>query len=153
MSYDSRPETFAHIDVVRGLLNEVIKDLIDRAHAHDQSKLVPPEVEMFDEITPRLRETTYGSEEYKETLKEMGPALQHHYQANQGHHPDAVPRGIRGMSLVDLLEMAIDWAAASQRHADGDLRRSVEINQERFRYSDELRDVLLNTYVAMGLVD
>ena len=49
------------------------------------------------------------------------------------------------MNLVDLLEMACDWMAAAERHADGDVLKSIEINQKRFGYSDELKRILLNT--------
>lgn len=52
---------------------------------------------------------------------------------------------VLGMSLLDLLEMLIDWKAASERHKTGDIRRSIELNQVRFGYSDELKRILLNT--------
>lgn len=152
MVYDSRPETYEHIAVVQNLLHRVVKELLDRADAHDRSKLSSPELEVFDEMTPRLRELTFGSEEYKECLHEMGPALQHHYRENSGHHAEGNPRGIRGMTLIDLIEMAMDWSAAVRRHDDGDILKSVEINQDRYRFSDELRDVLINTYREMGLM-
>lgn len=77
-------------------------------------------------------------------LAEIKPALEHHY-ANNTHHPEFYPDGIRGMSLLDLVEMLCDWKAATLRHADGDIRKSIEINQSRFKYSDELKQVLLNT--------
>jgi hypothetical protein len=41
--------------------------------------------------------------------------------------------------------MIVDWKAASERHADGDILRSIEINQSRFGYSDELKQILVNT--------
>jgi hypothetical protein len=41
--------------------------------------------------------------------------------------------------------MLCDWKAATLRHDDGDIRRSIEINQERFGYSDELKQILINT--------
>ncbi len=100
---------------------------------------------MFDEYTPKLAASTYGSDEYKAFLAAMKPALDHHYAANSGHHPEGNPRGIQGMSLVDLTEMLCDWLAATRRHADGDIRRSIEINQKRFGYGDELKQILLNT--------
>lgn len=53
--------------------------------------------------------------------------------------------GIRGMSLLDIIEMLCDWKAATMRHADGDLAKSIEINQKRFGYSDELKVILQNT--------
>jgi hypothetical protein len=111
---------------------------------HDQSKLEEPEVEIFDEFTPKLRESTYGSDEYKGYLGQMQVALRHHYAANR-HHPEHHDDGIQGMHLIDLLEMMCDWKAATLRHADGDLIESIEKNQERFGYSDELKAILVNT--------
>jgi hypothetical protein len=111
---------------------------------NDASKLKSPEKEIFDEFTPKLRTSTYGSEEYKGYLQAMGEALKHHY-AHNSHHPEHRPNGIKGMSLVDLLEMLCDWKAATLRHANGDIRRSIEQNQQRFGYSDELKSILLNT--------
>lgn len=144
VGYDSRPETLAHIEEVRSRLGRVADDLRRRAAAHDLSKLLSPEREAFDESTPKLRGLTYGSEEYRAALREIRPAVEHHYRAN-GHHPEFYPDGISGMGLADLIEMLCDWKAATLRHADGDIRRSVEVNQARFGYSDELKSILLNT--------
>ena len=49
------------------------------------------------------------------------------------------------MNLIDIVEMLCDWKAATLRHADGDIRKSIEINQKRFGYSDELKQLLINT--------
>jgi hypothetical protein len=144
MPYDSRPDTLQHIEQVRLFLARVIDDLMSRAICHDASKLKSPEKEIFDEFTPKLKASTYGSEEYKGYLQAMGEALKHHYSHNS-HHPEHRPNGIKGMSLVDLLEMLCDWKAATIRHANGDIRRSIEQNQQRFGYSDELKGILLNT--------
>ena len=141
---DSRPATYEHIQTVQNLLNKVVVDLIDRGEKHDQSKLVDPEKIYFDEYTPRLKGMTYGSDEYKQCLTEMKPALDHHYIHNS-HHPEYYSDGIRGMSLSDLIEMLCDWRAATLRHADGDIMKSIEINQKRFGYSDELKQILLNS--------
>lgn len=53
--------------------------------------------------------------------------------------------GIVGMNLIDLVEMICDWKAASMRHENGDVRKSIEINQKRFNYDDTLKSILLNT--------
>ena len=79
MTYDSRKDTSEHIDTVRKLLFKVQAALGLRAMAHDASKLEDPEKSVFDEFTPKLKGTTYGSDEYKEFLKEMQVGLQHHY--------------------------------------------------------------------------
>ena len=49
------------------------------------------------------------------------------------------------MNLLQLTEMITDWYASSQRHEDGDIFKSIEINQERFGYSDEIKLILINT--------
>lgn len=150
MNYDSRPDTYQHIQTVQRLVFMVTENLTRRAQSHDQSKLVSPEVEVFDEFTPKLKGSTYGSDEYKGFLASMKVALDHHYAANS-HHPEHFPNGIQGMSLLDIVEMLCDWKAATMRHADGDLRASIDINQKRFGYSDELKGILINTAEELGL--
>lgn len=149
--YDSRPDTLAHIQTVRRYLATVVKCLQNRAMDHDKSKLEDPEKATFDEFTPKLKGSTYGSEEYKGFLAAMGPALAHHY-ANNRHHPEHFPDGLRGMNLLDVIEMLCDWKAATERHADGNLAKSIELNQKRFGYSDETKTLLANTAKAMGWV-
>lgn len=142
--YDSRPETYEHIGVVRDLLGEVIKALLDRARDHDATKVQDPERATFDEYTPKLKTSTYGSDEYKEFLVGMGEGLQHHYAHNR-HHPEHHDEGIVGMNLIDLVEMLCDWMAATRRHDDGDIRKSLIIQQERFGYSGQLLRIFENT--------
>lgn len=142
--FDSRPDTYEHIGVVRSYLNDAVKQLLDRAQGHDASKLVDPEKDMFDEFTPRLKDSTFGSDEYKGFLRDMGGALTHHYENNR-HHPEHHSGGITDMNLVDLMEMICDWLASTQRHTDGDIRKSIDINQERFGYDDQVKAILHNT--------
>ncbi len=151
-TYDSRPETYEHIGVVRSYLMTVVKELLDRADGHDASKLVDPERETFDIYTPKLRDTTFGSDEYKGFLVGMGEGLQHHY-ANNRHHPEHHDDGLDGMTLMDLIEMICDWLAATRRHADGDIRRSIEVNQERFDYDNQLKRILHNTIDVLLVSD
>jgi hypothetical protein len=149
MTYDSRPETFAHSQRVGELMIQLIKEALDRSTCHDRSKTEPPEVEVFNEFTPKLKELTYGSPEYKEALQGMGAGLAHHY-ANNRHHPEHFDYGLNGMTLVDLIEMLADWKAATERHSTGDLYKSLLINQERFKMSGQLLDILVNTAKGYG---
>ena len=137
-------DTFRHIERVRNLLNVMVMELLSRGEKHDQSKLETPEVELFTELTPKLADCTYGSPEYNEFKKQLGPALTHHYAKNR-HHPEHWKRGIRDMNLIDLLEMFCDWKAASERHHDGNIRKSIAINGERFNMSPELIEIFENT--------
>ena len=135
-----------HIETVRNHLNIIIKDLLVRQELHDQSKLQSPEMEIFDEHTPKLRGITYGSDEYKSTMKFMKVAIDHH-NANNRHHPEHHANGIKDMTLVDLIEMLCDWKSSSMRHNDGNILKSIDINQQRFGYSDELKQILKNTAI------
>ena len=142
--YDSREDTKQHIQQVRVFIEKIAEAIVDRGEYHDQSKLQSPEKEIFDEYTPKLAETTYGSEEYKTRLEEMKVALKHHYSKNR-HHPEHHPNGIHDMNLVDLIEMLCDWKAATMRHNDGDIMKSIELNQKRFGYDDEIKQIMINT--------
>ncbi len=137
-------ETRKHIARVGELLHKFAIELLKRADQHDASKLEEPEVSVFDRVTPRLRGLTYGSEKYKVALEDMGPALKHHYDANR-HHPEHFLNGLGGMNLADLAEMICDWKAASERHDDGDIHRSIAQNGERFGYSTPLLEIFMNT--------
>lgn len=147
--YDSRPETWEHIATVQGLLFDAITELMRRQAEHDRSKLESPEREVFDEFTPKLRESTYGSDEYWTFLQGMDEGLAHHYAHNR-HHPEYHSSGIRGMNLMDVVEMLADWKAATLRHRDGDLHRSIAQNAARFGYGEELGHILLNTAEDLG---
>lgn len=195
--YDSRLETLEHISEVRGLLNAVADDLTRRGEVHDRSKFAMPEKAAFDEYTQRLRAMTFGSPEYEKARAAMGPALDHHYRAND-HHPEHFPAGedhettchdgpeylpggeiticrafcsacdwsdkgdpddvrdraaaherethrpggVHAMNIIQLLEMLVDWIAATRRHADGDIHRSITQNAGRFNYGESLERLL-----------
>lgn len=144
MGYDSAGDTLDHISKVGINLANFVCVLAACVGVHDRSKLESPEKEIFDKFTPKLRNTIYGSDEYKQYLKDMGTALQHHYKNNR-HHPEHFENGINGMTLMDIVEMFCDWQAAIQRHADGSLMNSLKHNKERFRISDQLHNILCNT--------
>ena len=148
---DSRPDTLAHISRVQMLLGEASDNLASRAQKHDQSKLEEPEKSAFDRLKAlSLSGLAYGSEEYRACLRKEKPAIEHHYKANS-HHPEFYENGLEGMSLFDVLEMLLDWKAATERMKDGgDIRRSLEINRDRFKISPQLESILANTIREMG---
>ena len=137
-------ETHKHIKQVEHFIGIIMDELESRAEKHDGSKLISPEVEIFTEFTPKLANSTYGSDEYKKNLKGLGVALEHHY-ANNRHHPEHFENGIDDMNLVDIIEMLCDWKAASLRHKDGDINESIKINAHRFDYNEQLKKIFLNT--------
>lgn len=137
-------ETYKHIKRVNELLIKASKILLDRAIRHDASKLQEPEKSGF-EVAADLKNVTYGSDEYATMLKKLEPILIHHY-ANNSHHPQYyLDQGIDGMDLFDVLEMFCDWYAAGERHKDGSMTKSIEINKTRFNMSDQLVSIFKNT--------
>lgn len=144
MGYDSTADTLLHIKRVNELMIGAASEILKRAAEHDSSKLKSPEKELFDKYTPLLKKCTYGSEEYKRHLKGLGTALKHHYEHNR-HHPEHYVDGVCGFDLFDLVEMFFDWKAASERHEDGDIYKSIEINAVRFSISEQVCLILKNT--------
>jgi hypothetical protein len=53
------------------------------------------------------------------------------------------------MSEIDKLEMIADWKAAVTRHKDGDILKSIEINQKRFGYTDSDKEWILSVVKAI----
>lgn len=147
--YDSTADTKDHIDRVASNLAWIRHYLGVRALRHDASKLEDPEKTAFDVLTPRLKGLTYGSDEYRASLRELKPAIEHHY-AHNSHHPEHYENGIDGMDLLDLIEMLCDWKAAGERHENGSMKKSLEINQPRFNISPQLQSILVNTVTRLG---
>jgi hypothetical protein len=123
-------ETEKHIQRVGYYLTIFINQITKRALNHDKSKLEEPEKSIFEKFTPLLKNCTYGSEEYQQFLKEMKPALDHHYSNNR-HHPEFHKDRIKGMTLIDLIELIADFKAASERQENGDVYKSIEISQKK----------------------
>jgi len=149
VKYDSRTGTYEHIQVVQGYILFFVQRMMERAMAHDASKLEEPEKEVWDKYTPLLREAEYGSPQYEAMLDALKPALDHHYAKNS-HHPQHYPNGIDDMTLMDIVEMFCDWKASSERQNDGNLRKSLEHNKGRFKMSPQLYKIFENTMKELG---
>lgn len=146
---ESMRKTAGHIRRVQDFLLLITSNLTDRGIKHDASKWSPEEWPYFAEATARLQGLTYGSEEYRRNLETIRPAIDHH-QGNNRHHPEYWDRDVTRMSLLDLMEMLADWRAATERHDDGDIMKSLEINAKRFGIPGPIRRILENTIREMG---
>ena len=142
---EARQGTESHIIRVRQIIDQFAGLLMARGQAHDASKLESPEAEMFFGRVGALSGLTYGTPEYEAQRQEMlGEALKHHYEHNR-HHPEHFPDGVAGMTLIDLVEMFIDWLAATERHKDGDIFKSIDYNEGHFEMPPMLAAILRNT--------
>lgn len=133
---------FHKIQVFRFMF-KVILVLFKRSIVHDFSKFSKHEAKHFANAK-KLKDLEYGSIEYKKYIKNtLKIALDHHY-ANNSHHPEYHKNGINDMSLLDQIEMLCDWKAASLRTKDGDVKKSIEYNQDRFGYNNETKNKYIN---------
>lgn len=137
-------ETEEHQRVVQALIKTICEKLLERGLHHDKTKLQSPEIDAFVEMQRRTHDVAYGSEEYNKALEDLKPALEHHYAKNR-HHPEHYPDGIKGMNLVDIVEMLCDWKASTARYKAGNLLTSIDINVKRFNISEDLAAILRNT--------
>jgi hypothetical protein len=142
--YPIKKDILTHMNEVNGLIGVAIAKLSERIGNHDLSKLEDPEIEIFNKYRGSLKKITYGSKQYMKILKKMEIATKHHEGINR-HHPEYFNKKTQGMNLIDIIEMICDWIASSMIQEDGDIIKSIEINQKRFGYSDELKAILKNT--------
>lgn len=179
---DVMRETLKHVRRVGDLLAMCIGELTRRAIHHDDSKFSEQEFPAFAEATPQLKGLTYGSEEYKAELRTIKPAIEHHYKHNSHHPEyfarfecssclqrhteeqltgcgkcgcnvyEVTTAGVDGMDLLDVLEMLCDWKAAGERHADGSLEKSFDVNRSRFGISPQLETIMRNTATRLGWI-
>ena len=139
----SKAIAMIHKAVVSMLIGGAIRELGERSLMHDNSKLIAPELEGYAELVPKLQRTEYGSPEYHAVLEEMAPVIAHHVENNR-HHPEFHEDGVDGMNLIDFLEMAIDWYAASTR-SSSTFEEGLEHNIKRFKLSPQTAAIIRNS--------
>jgi hypothetical protein len=142
-------DTLDHIHKVQARIEEIRNCLMIRAANHDNSKLIEPELSGYEQLSTKLADVVYGSEEYKAALAEAKPVIAHHYAVND-HHPEHYDNGIAGMSLLSIVEMLADWKGASERTKQGSIAASLAHNKERFGIDDQLAAVIENTVKELG---
>ena len=143
MPSDYVKDLIDHKQRVAGYMQIVANELFKRATVHDNSKFSPEEFDLYEATFPELEKYTYGSQEYEEAVKKLGPAWSHHCQVND-HHPEYFRDGVRGMNLIQLVEMLCDWLATSER-SQRDFLQGLEMNKERFHIDDQLFEAFKNT--------
>lgn len=147
--YDSEPDTREHIQRVRTLLGESVENLKLRSYYHDASKLKEPEKSAFDYATPRLKGSTYGSDEYNGFLAELKTALDHHYAENS-HHPEHFPWRC---SVCESQYAKSDWESAPQGPNDSGDRFCPKCCKHGIIYECGLYLVPENGVNGMSLLD
>ena len=140
----------AHNRNVQNNIANVIGNMANRMAEHDKSKYSAGELVLVVGKSA-LDGLEYNSPEYKDGLSRVQQGIDHHY-ANNSHHPEHYGvDGIKGMSLLDLIEMCCDWEAAAREHGSTFLE-SINRNVERFCLSVEIQEILMNTGREMGWI-
>lgn len=147
---DAKVITRKHIDRVGELGREFIARLGHRLDTHDQSKLEPQEIiplQELEDLREREGDAAFGTPEYERRKGLLGPMLAHHY-ANNSHHPEHYQDGVAGMDLLDLVEMFVDWRAASERGNEPAMNLTFAI--EKYKIEPQLASILRNTADRLG---
>ena len=147
---DANRITQEHINRVASLIDEFVAQLEDRADNHDESKFLPIEAGPLQEMQDLIDKegpAPYGTEEYRRRTALLGPMLEHHYKNNR-HHPEHFPNGMKGMTLVDVVEMLCDWKAASER--GGESRINLSYSAQKYGIDPMMLSILQNTCNDFG---
>ena len=139
-----RAEVLIHQTDVFNQMQIVLDEVEYRQAAHDQSKLSDEEFSTYAKVIPQLKGKQFGSPEAKAIVKELGPALQHHYAENR-HHPEHFEKGIAGMHLIDMIEMICDWKAVSVAKGNDLKTGMVKVLFPKLGITEPLATILLNT--------
>lgn len=154
---DAVHQNALHIRQVGTNLKEVCNDLFDRAIRHDESKWSKHEFPYIAEHGHKMKDVKFGTPEYAEQKKLLGSMIQHHNSLNR-HHPEHFGvtsdkfSPVNNMCLMDIIEMLADWRAAAGRNKDGSLMNSINVCCEKYKISDQLKLVLINTATQLRWV-
>lgn len=131
-----------HKNLVETKLNEISDELRNRAILHDNSKYCDEEKIWFEKAEKYDRGHFDKYEDWLNTTKPIiAPALDHHY-ANNRHHPEHFENGIDDMSLIDLIEMVVDWQASAECR---NTKLDTSYSFKRFKIEPQLQKIILNT--------
>jgi hypothetical protein len=148
---DYRERLLGHKHSVFVGIQRIIDILHKRGLYHDDDKFDKDIFKALLESNEQFSSAKYGTKEYYDVLEKIRPSLEKHYKRNP-HHPQHYENGIKGMNLIDLCEMLVDWKSASSAYGDG-FMKSLEINKERFQIDDDIFQILLNTANFLGYIE
>lgn len=146
-------DTRKHQQLVVEKMTACAKKILDKGMIHDASKFSDIEKEHYINPVWELAHENieFGSEKYKELIKQMGIGWDHHVAFND-HHPEffktfAVQTNndpIRAMDLFALLEMLCDWNAAAKRKGNSPAL-PFDNFQKKYNVDEQLMAILRNT--------
>lgn len=121
-----------HRAAVSDGLEELSGELNRRSRRHDLSKLKPDEFEGYIQVNAAGRKYPYGSDEMKEAIRQSNCVPLH--QSRNSHHPE-YHETPWDMGFLDIIEMVIDWHAASVTYGQTSLSESVPGLLKKYRFT------------------
>jgi hypothetical protein len=154
MTFDELEEfsrIYHHKFVVSQYLATIVQDLVSRLVNHDNSKFEDDEFPNLVKMQGEFKKHVFGSPENEELRKRYADTFRAHHRKNR-HHPEHHPNGIDDMTLVDLIEMLMDWKAAAIRDGNGgSIEKSITLMSEKYKISPQLVKILENTAKACNM--
>lgn len=135
-----------HINRVRKWMSAFIAALENRSATHDQSKLEENEILGWIQMDQEPR-YDYGTLEYTSKKERYSWLFDKHYAANR-HHPEyfEIHKNKEAeMDLIDLIEMICDWVSYKDDIRYTEASKLVEVQCDRFGFSEELKQLMINT--------
>lgn len=141
----------SHRSRVRKWLQHFSNVLDQKGREHDQSKLEEPEYSQWCKMDeePRYK---YGTKEYNNKLNRFNYLFKMHWKDKRNrHHPehfqvmDENEIIFNDKDLIDLVEMLCDWLGYRDSITYTAASKLVEQQCDRFGFSEELRNLLMNT--------
>ena len=143
MDFDKRLKQ--HKDGVKTYLEIISMLLNTRALTHDNSKSSDEEYKYYKMANSVNRNDFKTYEEYMDYIKPtLDKGLKHHYENNR-HHPEFFDNGIDDMTLIDIMEMIVDWCISIKQNGK-DLYKEIQYNFDKYNVSEQLKKIIINTY-------
>lgn len=155
---DTKEYIEAHRKCVRKWLLHFSSILEQKGEEHDLSKLEEPEYSQWCKMDeePRYR---YGTKEYSNKLKRFKYLFKMHWADKRNrHHPEHFflmnkeELIFNDKDLIDLVEMLCDWLGYRDSISYSEAKSLVEQQCKRFNFSEELKNLLMNTLMNHFIV-
>lgn len=135
---------YHHKFIVLQFLNAIVQELIQRGQNHDQSKFEEDEFPYLVAVLEDMTKYPFGTPEHDAMRLKHQRVFAVHHSKNR-HHPEHFANGIEDMDLMDIIEMLVDWKAASLREKDGSIEKSIKLGAEKYNIHPQLVKILVNT--------
>ena len=142
---DFKEKLFKHIEGVQNYLKTIGLIITTRGYEHDSSKVSDEEYKYFKMANSIDRNQFKTYEEYLDYVKPtLDKGLKHHYEYNR-HHPEHFDNGVNDMTLIDIIEMIIDWKVSIEQNGKK-LEDEIGYNFDKYNISDQLKKIIMNTF-------